>query len=573
MDGIPRLSRGAFLRGPAITRLGDGALGGKASGLVRAQRVVASLAERFAPEELEISIPRMTVLAADCFERFLELNGLDAVAGLRDERDDVIAMAFQRGRLPADLLGDLQSLATEARAPLAVRSSSLLEDALEQPFAGVYATKMIANNQPDAASRFRGLVEAIKLVFASTWFRDARQYIAATRRDPAEERMAVIVQEVVGRRHGERFYPDVSAVGRSFNFYPSGHAKPDDGVTELALGLGRTIVDDGVGWAYCPRYPRTAPPYTSLRALVKQGQTAFWAVNMGKPPAYDPTRETEFLVQADLAAAESDGTLAWTASTYVAADDRLVPGTSRPGPRLLDFAPLRQTRMLPFSDAVVAVLDAARAEFAIDVEIELAFTLDPEGASAARLGLLQVRPMMVSAERVEISAADLEPPGLLLAAHGVLGNGAASDVTDVVLVRREAFEAGDTPGIAQELDALNQELLAAGRPYLLVGFGRWGTSDPAGGVPVAFAQISGARAIVEAMLPGMAFRPSQGAHFFHNVTSFRVLYFSAADRSIDWSWLDAQPALRETPRVRWIRLPAPLTIRVDGRTGQGVIRR
>ena len=253
---------------------------------------------------------------------------------LSGEPDRQIAHAFQRAELPVELVGDLRAIVEQIHQPLAIRSSSLLEDALYQPFAGVYSTKMIPNNQHDADTRFRKLVEAVKFVYASTFFARARAYVRATGRSPEEEKMAVVVQEVVGRRHRDRFYPDISGVARSFNFYPVGHARPEDGVTSLALGLGKTIVDGGTAWTYSPAYPQVSPPYSSIAELLEQSQTEFWAVNMGAPPPYDPVNETEYLVKASLAEAEEDETLRHIASTYTAESDRLVLGTGPRGPRV-----------------------------------------------------------------------------------------------------------------------------------------------------------------------------------------------------------------------------------------------
>ncbi len=300
-------------------------------------------------------MPTLTVIATDLFDRFMTGNRLwDLVeSGASDHR---LALAFQSADLPVELVGDLWALVQQVRTPLAVRSSSLLEDALRQPFAGVYATKMIPNNQHDAETRFHRLIEAIKLVYASTFFENARNYRRTAAAAAGADRMAVIIQAIVGRRHRDRFYPELSGVARSYSFYRSGRARPEDGVVNLALGLGKTIVDGGIAWSYSPAYPQATPPYGSIGELMKQTQVDFWAVNMGQVPAYDPVAETEYLVKGGLEDAEEDGTLRYLASTYDARSDRLSMGVGLRGPRALTFAPLLVLEEFPLNDLLRALL-------------------------------------------------------------------------------------------------------------------------------------------------------------------------------------------------------------------------
>lgn len=570
---VPRFDRQFFDGHERFTAIGEGSIGGKASGLLRLRDVLAARVDAARHPGVEVSIPALTVLTTDLFDRFLDENGLRDLAhsGASDER---IALAFQRAALPVEITGDLRALIRGVTQPLAIRSSSLLEDALYQPFAGVYATKMIPNNQPHVDARFRRLVESIKLVWASTFFREARRYAAAAGRSIEEEKMAVIVQEVVGRRHRERFYPDLSGVARSYNFYRSGNARPEDGVVSLALGLGRTIVDDGVAWSYSPAHPRVAPPHGSVGELLERTQTQFWAVNMGEPPAYNPIVETEYLTRCGLADSEEDGTIRYAASTYDAGSDRLVAGTGRQGPRVLNFAPLLDLEEWPVNAIVRDLLRICEEETGGVVEIELAATFEEAPARKARIGFLQVRPMVVSQERVEIAAEESASERVLVASEAVMGNGVVDDVRDVVYVRPDRFEGRHTPRIADEIATLNDALAAEGRPYLLIGFGRWGSTDSWLGIPVVWAQISGARAIVEASLATMNVDLSQGSHFFHNISSFRIPYFCVrhdTGRPIRWDVLDHRPAIAETPFVRHVRFERPLLVKVDGRAGRGVV--
>ncbi len=572
-DRVPAFRREFVAGSGAMTRIGEGGLGGKAEGLASIRELIAGLGSHAVPE-VEVAIPTLTVLTTDVFEAFMERNGLWElpVEELPDER---IAHAFVRADLPAERLGDLRALAGATRSPLAVRSSSLLEDALGRPLAGVYLTKMTPNNQPDVDLRFRKLTEAIRLVYASTFLRAARSYRAMLPPGAPAERMAVILQEVVGRRHGDRFYPDVSGVARSINVYPTGHGRPEDGVVSLALGLGKTIVDGGEVWSYSPPYPKAPPPFNSPGDLVKHTQNRFWAVNMGKPPAYDALRETEYLVHAELADAEADDTLRFVASTFDVATNRITAGAGARGPRVVNFAPLLVYNQAPLNAAVRAVLAACEGAVGGPVEIEFAATLDPDHGAPARFGFLQVRPLAALDDGAAVGEDELTGPGVLVGCERALGSGRHDGLADVVYLRPEAFSAAATPAIARELEAINESLVRERRPYLLIGFGRWGTSDPSGGVPVVWGEISGARAIVEATVPAMRTEVSQGSHFFHNLTSLGVMYLSLspeeADR-IDWSWLAAQPAVRETTLVRHVRPARPLTVLVDGRAGRGVVR-
>ena len=582
MTDLPPYSRRLFDPEQRLWRLGGGELGGKAHGLRTAADVIARRGAELSRLGLEVDVPALVALGTHLFDTFLDRNGLRGLIA-EEPSDDAVRSAFQRASVPAELAGDFTALAKEARIPLAVRSSSLLEDALGQPFAGVYGTKMIPGNQVQPAARLRSLLDAVKFVWASTFFQEARAYRRATTTGSTHEKMAVLVQEVVGRGHrghrgqdGDRFYPDLSGVARSIDFYPQGRARPEDGIVHLALGLGKSIVDGDLCWSFSPARPEVGPPFGSVRELVGATQTRFWAVNIGPPPPYDPMTETEYLVRPGLAEAEADGTLRYSASTYDPASDRLVPGTGRVGPRVLDFAPLLVYGEVPLAAAVRALLDLCAEEVGAPVEIEFAVSLPLRGPR--RLGLLQVRPLAVGRDALEVTEEDLASPAAVVSSPAALGNGRCQ-VLDVVYVDPGLFVTAETPAIAEEIATINRELLDAGRPYLLAGFGRWGSSDPWLGIPVRWDQISGARAIVEATLPALSPEPSQGSHFFHNLSSFQVVYLTVrstvgGDRgTIDWYWLRRQPVARETPHVRHVQLAAPLDIAVDGRSGRGVVRR
>lgn len=573
---VPAFDRNFFLPGQPLSRMRSGDLGGKASGLAMMAALLEAYPELAQNPKLGVFIPQMTVIATDAFDEFMEMNGLWDVA-LDPPRDDRLAQAFQKGELPFDLAGDLRALAEQVRVPLAVRSSSLLEDALDTPFAGVYATKMIPNHQPKVDARHRHLMAAVKLVYASTFFAAARAYRQAMGLDSTREKMAVIIQEVVGNRFDNRFYPMISGVARSHNFYPSGKAKPEHGIVDLALGLGKTIVDGGQTWRFSPRYPAAPPPFNNLNEMMKNTQTRFWAVNMGNPTMYDPVQEAEFLTRLGLDEADYDNTLRWMASTLDARSDRLVAGTGVKGPRILTFAPILDIHLMPLNKVIKALL--AQCEEGMKGPVEVEFAIRSEAAVGGgepwNLGFLQMRPMRVAQGDEQLAESDMEGPHVILNSRAVLGHGVEEGIRDIIMLDPDAFDLKLTPRLPAMLERMNQKLLNAKRPYLLMGFGRWGTSDPWCGVPVTWGQISGARVIVELGLPDTPADLSQGSHFFHNITGLRIAYLSVPHdqvHTVNWDWLSTQPVEEDAGLLRHLRLPKPLHVQVDGLHRRGVVR-
>jgi hypothetical protein len=430
---------------------------------------------------------------------------------------------------------------------------------------------MIPNSQYDADIRFRQLVEAIKLVYASTFFKAATDYRQMIGHSDAEEKMAVILQEVVGKRYPDRFYPELSGVARSYNYYPMQPARPEDGVVHLALGLGKTIVDGGISWIYSPAFPKVDPPYGSVRKMLGGTQHEFWAINMGEPPLYDPTHETEYLVRENLTTAEKDGTLRYLASTYDLQSDRLSIGTGFKGPRALTFAPLLVLEEVPLNQMIITLLKVAEAALESPVEIEFAMTFNPQ-----RFAFLQVRKIALSAEKISISDDEMANPDLLLASSNALGNGCEDRILDIVYVKPENFQFKYTLAIAAELRQLNRKLLDQKSPYLLIAIGRLGTTDEWLGVPVQWGEICGARAVIEVAQQNAKVELSQGSHYFHNIINLGVKYFTVPFNSPtrpDWDWLSRQEVVEETGFVRHVRLESPLQVKIDGQTSRGVIHK
>ena len=571
-----QFDRKFFSSNNRISYIGTGSIGGKAQGLVLIDKILNSKEfdnNRFS--QIDVNVPTLTVLRTDVFDKFMQSNDLYDIA-YSDIPDDRISHAFQNAALPFETLGDLRALINEVHVPLAVRSSSMLEDAMFEPFAGIYGTKMTPNNQPEADTRFNKLIEAIKYVYSSTYFKAAKDYIKATKHSIKDEKMAVIIQEVVGERHADRFYPELSGVARSYNFYPMGRAKPEEGVVNLALGLGKTIVDGGISWAYSPEYPKVDPPFGSVGDMLKNTQLDFWTVNMGKPPSYNPIMETEYMIKGDLTTAETDGTLRHLVSTVDSNSGRLTIGTGAKGPRALTFAPLLVFDNIPLNDLIIHLLELCEKALDAPVEIEFAMTFSKlrDGNMVHRFGFLQSRPMVVSNEKIDINLENFESDNVLVASESVLGNGIINSIKDIVFIIPEKFNPKDTQTMASELEIVNKKMITENRSYLLIGFGRWGSSDPWLGIPVNWGQVSGARAIVEAMLENMNVDLSQGSHFFHNLTSFNVSYFSVPFYSklkIDWDWLSRQSIEQETNFVKHVALDSPLIIKADGRSSKGLI--
>ena len=561
------LKRGSARTGALLD--GRAEVGGKAQGLLSIRQVLAGIDPNEFPG-IQIDIPAMVVVGTSVFDAFMERNNLSEIA-LSDLPDERIAHAFQRADMPFEVLGELRGLVNRWSTPLAIRSSGLLEDTTQRPFAGVYLTKMIPNNPHDPDVRFQKLVEAIKFVWASTYFKIAKDYCKATGLEICDEKMAVVIQEMVGKRHNERFYPELSGVARSFNYYPVKPACPEDGVVSLALGLGKTIVDGAKCWIYSPAYPNMPPPFKSLQELMEETQNEFWVVNMGEPPEYNPIKETEYMRRENLMVAERDAVLHHLASTYDMQSERLSMGTGSKGPRALTFSPLLSLDEIPFNRLITHLLSRCEAAFGCPVEIEFAMTFDPH-----RFGFLQVRPMVVPNGDLDVSCEDLASPDSIIASETVLGNGILEDVQDIVYVIPERFDLKDTRQIADELEKHNHRLLAEKRPYLLIVFGRLGTLDPWLGIPVTWGQICGARVIVEATQDNVRVELSQGSHYFHNIINLGVMYFCMPFTSpyrIDWDWIENQPVQHQGDLTRHVRLPAPLRIKVDGRGGRGLIEK
>jgi CheY-like chemotaxis protein len=554
-------------------RLGGGSLGGKARGLAFTRQLLSLARLDHGVDGVDVGVPQALVVGTDVFDAFLDENGLRDFA-IETGDDSLLLERFRAARFPEDARRDLEAFLERASHPLAVRSSSLLEDSQYQPFTGVYDTFMLPNNHPSREVRLRQLLQAIQRVYASTFTRRAKEYIQATPYRLEEEKMAVLLQRVVGAAHGGRYYPDFAGVARSHNFYPTPPLAAGDGISAVALGLGRTVVDGGNCMRFCPRYPQHLVQFSSVADVLENSQRSFWALSLEAAEGEEATAQE---VSLGLEAAEADGTLSAVASTWSAENDAAYDGLSRPGVRLVSFAPVLKQRTFPLPGILERLLEVGAWGMGAPVEVEFAVTLSVPPGQPREFGVLQLRPLALSREREELEIGGVEPSRLVCQSSQVLGNGVVDGVRDVVVVDRLRFDRARSRETAQELAELNADLVRAGVPYLLFGVGRWGSRDPWLGIPVAWEQVSGARVIVEAGFKDFKVAPSQGTHFFQSLTSFHIGYFTVnpdmGEGFVDWEWLAAQPALRETEAssVRHLRFDRPVVVRVDGRTGRGVI--
>jgi len=528
------------------------------------------------PDDVDVAVevPAFFVVAADVCSVFLDRNRLRP-EDLVELSDRQIAREFTRGELPDGVQEHLTRVAAGLDGPLIVRPSSVLEATLGRFLGEAYRTKVVPNHGDDRKKRTRQLADAIKLVWASTFFADAVNARLAAGQGPAAEGMAVVVQRAVGSRFGDHFYPTITAIARSYNHYPAPGNQPDEGVVSLALGFGM-IFSESHHWSYCPKRPTAPPPFKDVNDLLKNTQKSFWALDLGDSAAHDPTREDEHLVRLGLADAESDGTLELLASTYDLESDRLSAGLGGSGARALTFAPMLRSRTIPFTSIVESILESARVATGGEVMVEIAATLDPVHGVPLRIGVVQLKPMPGRSTRDTLKREDLERDGILVASENCLGDGTRTDLEDIVYLKPGTFDRDQTRTMVAELDAVNRGILDEDRSAIFIGFGRWGTTDDRYGVPVRWGQISSARVIVEITLADAPLNLSQGTHFFHHLLSQRVLYLSVeqdGDFVVDFDWLDQVPAVWEGRYVRHVRPERPVRVDVDGGSRRGLIRR
>ena len=556
-----------------FARIGEGSLGGKGRGLAFLDNIVKRQPDFAQYDGIEVGIPRTVVLCTDVFDQFMENNNLYQIA-LSDAPDEEILQHFLRAQLPDTLIDDFLTFFDAVRSPIAVRSSSLLEDSHYQPFAGVYATYMIPYSD-DRYSMLHMLACAIKGVYASVYYRDSKAYMTATQNVIDQEKMAVVLQEVVGRTYGNRFYPTISGVLRSINYYPIGDEHADEGIASLALGLGKYIVDGGQTLRVSPYHPHQVLQTSETETALRETQTRFYALDMTHIGTDFKVDDGFNILQLKVKEADKDGALRYIASTYDPRDNIIRDGIYEGGRKIISFCGVLQQGVFPLPELLQITMKHGAESMKRPVEIEFACNINDD--RTGEFYLLQMRPIVDAKLTIDVDIAAVPDDDCLLRSTNALGHGITEDVRDVVYVKTSAnFNAQHNPAIAIEIERINRHCLETGEGYILIGPGRWGSSDSWLGIPVKWPHINAARLIVETTLSNYKVEPSQGTHFFQNLTSFGVGYFTIDPERGNGMFrkdiLDAMPAVEETPFVRHVRFPQPLAIAIDGKKQIGIVK-
>ncbi len=557
-----------------FARIGEGSIGGKARGLAFLDSLIKRNRLTDLYEDVVISIPRTVVLGTDIFDEFMEDNNLYEIA-LSDRSDKDILARFVKARLPFRIHEDLYRFISCINNPIAIRSSSLLEDSHYQPFAGIYSTYMIPNIKFNDRVMIDKLGDAIKSVYASAYYKDSKSYMAATLNMIDEEKMAIVLQEVTGRQYGDRFYPAISGVARSINFYPIAPEKPEDGIANIAFGLGKYIVDGGIGIRFSPKYPKKILQLSTPDLALSETQKTFFALDL-RPESFAPSMDdTVNLMKLRIKDAENDNALKMVASTFDFESHQLKEGTLFDGKRIITFSQLLNHDTFPLAEILNQALEIGQREMNKPVEIEFAVNLDLPKGQPKIFSLLQIRPIAGRDETINLRPEDIRKEDMLLVSNTALGNGIVKNIHDFVYVKPENFNASKSQEIVHLLEKLNDKFTTEKKNYVLVGPGRWGSSDPWLGIPVKWPQISAARLIVESGLEHYRIDPSQGTHFFQNLTSFRVGYFTVNpfinDGFYDIEYLAGQTAAYEDEFLRHIHFEKPIRIAIDGKKNLGVV--
>lgn len=557
-----------------FVKIGQGSLGGKARSLAFMSALLyqnPNIYEKYS--QINIKIPKTLVVSTDGFESFITLNGLQDFA-TQAHTDEEIAAIFLQSDLPEWLVKDLKAFLAQVTYPLSVRSSSLLEDAQFQPYAGIYETYMIPNNHPDLSKRLHHLITAIKLVYASTYYQDAKAFSRSTSSQHQEEAMAVIIQQLTGEEYGDYFYPAVSGVVQSHNFYPVSKMKPEEGIAHIALGLGRTVVEGGRTVRFSPKYPSVMPQFSMIDDILANAQRFFYALKIKNYPDELNFRKYSNLERREVDDAETEYPVKALASTYIPEEHRIRDTGYMPGPKILTFSQILKYNIFPLPDLLSDLLELGRKGMGCPVEIEFSVNLSSDKKKKSDFFFLQMRPMVAGGERFEVQITQQEIEKAFCLSKQALGNGKNEKMADIVYVKLDDFHPKNTLKIAEEIDKVNAGLIKGKRPYLLVGPGRWGSADRWLGIPVQWRNISGVGAIIELRNEKLKADPSQGSHFFQNITSLGIHYITVTEGSddyFDWEWVGSQPAIQETTYLRHVRLDNFFTLKIDGKKSQCVM--
>jgi CheY-like chemotaxis protein len=558
-----------------FARIGGGSLGGKARGLGFVNSLLSNFDIRRKIKGVEIFVPSGVVIGSDIFDQFLDDNYLRDFA-LRARDNKMLTDRFLKAkRFDKIVVNSLTEYLSIEKEPIAVRSSSLLEDSQGQPFAGVYDTIMLPNNHPDLDIRLQQLLNAIKQIYSSVFSKKSKDYIKATSYRLEEEKMAIIVQRLVGAEHNGKFYPEISGVAKSYNFYPAPPLQSNDGITSVALGLGKMIVEGGNTVRFCPKHPNHSFQYASIEDTLRFSPQEFFALELNTLGDKLFVQGDELVKKYSIDEADKDNTLEKIGSTYSAENDAIYDGIARSGTRLFSIAPVLKYNYFPLPDIILLLLEMGSWGMGAPIEIEFAVNLSVDEGSPIEFAFLQMRPLVLNSELEELEITGHMNIDLICSSKNVLGNGVIADIRDIVFVDLNKFDRSKGNDTAYEINQFNSKLLEENRPYLLIGAGRLGTLDPWLGIPVTWEQISGVRAIVESNFKDFNVTPSQGSHFFQNLTSFRVGFFTVDQFTekgfIDWEWLSNQPVKEEKEYTKHVRFDEPIVIKINGIQNQGVI--
>lgn len=555
-------------------KIGTGSLGGKGRGLAFVSSILQRnlhIHKKF--DQVNITIPQMLVITTEGFDEFVDKNDLKGLS--KSEMPDAeVAERFLMGQFPSWLEEDLRAYISQIKYPLAVRSSSLFEDAQFHAYAGLYKTYMLANDDPDLERRLNQLISAIKLIYASIYYKGAKAFSRRVGQRTEEEKMAVIVQQVAGERHGEYLYPSISGAAQSHNYYPFGKMKPEEGIATIALGLGKTVMDGEKALRFSPKYPQVLPQRTTVDDILENSQQFFYALKMGGPCLELGVNESITLAKREISDATDEPPLKLLTGTYIPEEHRIRDATQTPGYQVLTFSQVLKYNLFPLADLLAEILTIGQEGIGCPVEIEFSVNLGQPNERLPEFALLQIRPMTAREELMKVDIQQAEIQQAFCFSSQALGNGISTDMADIVYVKPDVFDPSHTLQIAREIGHINTNLLREKRKYLLIGPGRWGSADRWLGIPVSWSDISGVGAMVETSHPLLKAEPSQGSHFFHNITTLGINYmtvFESQENSIDWKWLTSLPAAAETPFVSHVRLDQVLQLKVDGRKSLGVI--
>lgn len=556
-----------------FSRIGEGSIGGKARGLAFINSIIKknNIFNKF--KDIIITIPRTVVLSTDIFDEFMEENDLYKFS-MSDKTDEEIVDKFVNAKLPSRVYQDLYAFISVVSNPIAIRSSSKLEDSHYQPFAGIYSTYMIPKT-PNSTLMIKMLSDAIKCVYASVYFKASKAYMAATSNVIDEEKMGIVLQEVCGKQYGSKFYPTISGVARSINFYPIEPEKPEDGIVNIAYGLGKQIVDGGISLRFSPKHPKKILQLSSPDMALKNTQKYFYSLEMCPTKFFPSTDDGINLVKNEIQTAEKDSSFKFAASTYDFQNNVLRDGTIYDGKRIVTFANVLKYETFPLAEILQTLLEVGQKEMNNPIEIEFAVDLNVEKGEPYVFNFLQIRPIVDNDQTANFDMDEVAQEETIIYCESALGNGIIDDIYDFVYIKPDAFSSLESRKIADEMGLVNEKFIKEQKNYVLVGPGRWGSSDPSLGIPVKWAHISQARVIVESGLENFRIDPSQGTHFFQNLTSFRVGYFTINpyinDGFYDLEFLGNQKTHFENQYIRHVRFDDPIQVQIDGKNNMGVI--